>query len=121
MASYRLTLTASLLMLSTALAAAVECRSVGGQLNGEPVTAVRHATLVGKKLRLGGVFNSVRSPIRLLPCVPLKSGILCEREFGPVVVTVMTNGKRMIETVTSLADGKEQASIAYVCNGNLKP
>jgi hypothetical protein len=120
MLSQRITLAFSLFVLTAAPAVAVECRSVGGHLNGEPVTAVRQATLIGKKLRLGGVFNSVRSPSRSLSCLPLHAGILCEREFGPVVVSVMTNKKRMIETVTSLADGKEQASVAYVCNGYLK-
>ena len=108
-------------LVSASLALAVECRSLGGHLNGEPVTsATRHATLNKGKLTLTGTFNGVTSPRRILNCSPLAAGILCERVFGPVLVTVITNGKRMIETVKALETGQEQAGLSYLCNGTLK-
>lgn len=105
------------LLLSTASAGAVECHSVAGMLNGQLVTATRQATLSKSTLTLSGKMSGKSMPRRALPCVALAKGVLCERTFGPVVVTVMTNGKRMIETVTDPRTKRELASFAYVCSG----
>jgi hypothetical protein len=99
---------------------AVECKAVGGHINGEPVAATRRAKISGYKIVLNGTFGGVKGPTRTLPCTPLYSGVLCERLFGPVLITVMTNRNRMLETVTDRATGREQAKFSYVCNGPLK-
>jgi hypothetical protein len=107
------------LLATTFPALAIECHSVGGHLDRRPVSAVRIATLKGSQLTLNGTFNAERSPTRKLPCVRLHSGVLCERQFGPVFVTIMSNESRLLETVTDPA-GNEIASIAYQCSGRLR-
>jgi len=110
---------AIMLMPVSVSAASVTCRSVGGYFNGQPVSAVRHAAMRRSVLTLSGTFNSKKSPARQLDCVKLYSGVMCARKFGPIGITVMTNRKKMVETVTD-PNGNEIASIAYQCNGSFK-
>lgn len=92
---------------------------MAGMLNGERVSATRQASLTGNTLRLSGRMKGAAMPQRSLSCVGLAKGIWCERRFGPVSVTVMTNNRRMIETVTD-AKGREVASFAYQCDGSFR-
>lgn len=114
-----------LLLIGTALLAsitsahALECRSVGGHFDNQPVSAIRVVTISGAGITLNGIFNGERSPTRTLACVRLKSGVLCERAFGPVNVSVMSNRDKLLEVVTDPA-GNEIASVAYKCNGALR-
>jgi hypothetical protein len=111
---------ALLFLLITANSAfAVDCRSVGGHLNGEQVSVFRQVALDGNQLVLSGWFGSTKAPVRVLSCAPLYSGVLCTREFGPVVVTVMSNDARMTETVTDKSTGKEIGGIAYRCDSRI--
>lgn len=111
--------TAIMLMPVSVSASSVTCRSVGGYFNGQPVSAARHATLHRSVLTLSGTFNSKKSPARQLDCVKLYSGVMCARKFGPIGITVMTNGTKMVETVTD-PNGNEIANIVYQCNGSFK-
>lgn len=111
---------AALFMATTVTAGATDCKSVGGHLEGRPVTAVRHVKISGKSMFLSGTFNGVLSPRRKLNCAALHAGVYCEKAFGPVLVTVMTNGNRMTETVAALSNGAEQAGISYVCDTPMK-
>ncbi|MER9302915.1 hypothetical protein [Mesorhizobium sp. M0496] len=104
-----------ILMASTASAGAVECRSAAGILNGLRVAAVRQANLRGTTMTLTGKLAGKSMPQRSLPCVALAKGVFCGKSFGPVNVSVMTNGTRMIEIVTDSATKNELASFAYVC------
>lgn len=101
-------------------ALAVECRSVGGHVNGQQVSVVRRAVLDDKRLVLSGSFNGSEAPTRVLECVPLNAGIMCTRDFGPIVVTVMSNGARLIETATDRNTGKEVSGVAYSCDDSLR-
>jgi S1-C subfamily serine protease len=98
----------------------VECRSVGAHVNGEPVSIVRRARFHDGQLYLTGTIDSAPSPERVLSCTALEKGILCGRKFGPVTVTIMTNGNTMIETVADSQTSKELAGGAYVCDAVLK-
>lgn len=109
---------ATILCLTTGLRAA-ECKAVAGHIGEKRVVAVRHLRLIGRNLTLSGTFNGVNSPVRTLPCKPLKAGVFCEKSFGPVFVTVMTNGRRMVETLTD-ASGVERAGLAYMCDQAIK-
>jgi hypothetical protein len=100
---------------------AAECRSVGGHLNGHRVAAVRSVKLSSATITLAGTFEGKRAPRRSLPCKVIAKGVYCDRAFDGVIVTVMTNGNRMIENVKDQVTGKEMAGIAYVCNEVMKP
>lgn len=106
----------ALLTISSTAARAAECRSVGGHLNQRPVSVQRQVAIKDGILTLKGAFEGKNSPMRRLPCVALASGVMCEASFGPVIVTVMTNGARMIETVADANTRKEEAGIAYECD-----
>jgi hypothetical protein len=105
---------------------AVDCHSVGGHLNGRPISVVRQLTLNGDQLSLTGWFlesagaSPVKAPLRVLSCVALHAGVLCKQEFGPVTVSVMSNGNRLVETITDRETGKESSGIAYECDGTLQ-
>jgi hypothetical protein len=109
----------SVTLASTCLAA--ECRSVAGQLNGQRVSAVRSVKLSANSIVLGGTFEGKQAPRRRLPCKVLAKGVLCEATFDGVLVSVMTNGKRMIEAVTEPATSRQLANLAYVCDQVMKP
>lgn len=95
---------------------AATCRSVGGHLEGRAVKATRTVRVAGTKIVLGGTFNGKRSPSRSIPCKRIARGYFCDREFDGVIVTVMTNGSRMIETLKGATTGQEIAGISYVCD-----
>ena len=105
---------------------AVDCHSVGGHLNGRPISVVRQVILNGDQLSLTGWFlestgaSPVKAPLRVLSCSALHAGVLCKQEFGPVTVTVMSNGNRLVETITDRGTGKESSGIAYECDGTLQ-
>ncbi len=107
------------LLLCPLAGQAAECVSVSGHFNGKRASMERKVTFSGKTMTLTGKFGNQQAPKRTLDCVALSAGVLCERQFGPVTVTVMTNRKRMIETVTDPA-GKEVAGFAYECEGSLR-
>jgi hypothetical protein len=71
----------------------------------------------GLQMTLSGRMGGKPMPRRLLRCMKLHAGLWCEAPFGPVLITVMTNGSRMTETITARATGAEQAGFAYVCSG----
>jgi hypothetical protein len=98
----------------------IECRSVGAHLNGEPISITRRVHLQGDQLYLTGRIGSDSSPERQLACISLHAGILCERVFGPVTVTIMTNNNRLIETITDPETGREVAGAAYECSRPIK-
>lgn len=111
---------AVLLVLASAIPAlAVECRSVRGHVDRQPVTAERRAELRGDTLHLDGRFEGGTASTRLLPCRELYPGILCTQMFGSLEMTVTTSRNQMIETVTERATGRELANIAYQCSGAL--
>ena len=80
----------------------------------------REVTQVRRQIVLDGKIGKASTPRRTLDCMPLHAGLWCEHQFGPALVTIMTNKKQMIETITDPTSGKEYASIAYVCNGAFK-
>lgn len=104
---------------SSALAA--ECHSVGGQLNGEIVKAARHVEIHPNSMTISGSLNGKPSPRQSLPCKTIAKGVYCNVQFQGVTVTVMTNGRRMIETVTDPSSQKELASFAYDCDREMRP
>jgi hypothetical protein len=111
------------LMIIAALASpagAAECRSVRGHLNGEPVKATRTVALKGKRITVTGTMAGKTMPRRSLPCLKLANGVLCEISFDYVVVSIMTNGKRMVEIVADEASKRELAKLSYVCNAEIK-
>lgn len=109
-------ISAAFFLLSTCLASAAECHSVGGHINGAPATSIRTAKVQGARLDLSGVMDGNAMPKRTLSCLSLAEGVWCESAFGPVSVIVMTNGKLMTETVLDSKTGKEVAAFSYVCN-----
>lgn len=102
-------------------ARAAECLSVAGQLNGKRVAVTRSVWLKPGKITLSGSMNGVKSPRRQLPCKTLAKGVYCDGMFDGVLVSVVTNGRRMIETITDPQTGKEIASFAYKCDRAMKP
>lgn len=112
---------ALLLIVTSAVAAqAVECRSVGGHVEGTPVQAMRTVKLTGTTMTLTGSIDGNRTPTQKLKCRALAKGVLCEAVVGRAAVMVMTNGTRMTETVTDRVDGHEAAGIAYVCRSAIR-
>ncbi|CZT36349.1 hypothetical protein [Rhizobium sp. 9140] len=102
-------------------AAAAECRSIGGHLNGQLVKATRHVELKPKSMTVSGTLNGKRSPRQSLPCRTIAKGVYCETQFQGVIVTIQTNGRRMIEAVTDPSSRRELASFAYECDRVMKP
>jgi hypothetical protein len=63
----------------------------------------------------------MKSPRQPLPCKTIAKGIYCDAKFHGAIITVVTNDRRMIETVTDPVSKKEYASIAYECDRVMKP
>jgi len=108
------------LTVSAALGA-TECRSIAGQLNGKSANAVRQVEFLSNAIALSGTLNGVRSPRQSLPCKTIAKGVYCDAKFHGAIVTVMTNGRRMIETVIDPVSKREYASFAYECDRVMKP
>jgi hypothetical protein len=102
-------------------AQAAECKAVAGMINGQRTTAVRSVQLSPGRIALAGKMAGRPMPRRTLPCKNLAKGVLCEGLFDGVLVSVMTNGKRMIEHVSDPSTRKELAAFAYTCNQVMKP
>jgi hypothetical protein len=97
-------------------AAAAQCTSVGGHINGKPVQITRQVVIKKNVMTLAGRMNGKPMPTRKLPCTKMESGYYCEVMAGPVYVTAVTNGRRLIETVNRSDNKAEQAGVAYECN-----
>lgn len=109
---------AGLLCCATS-AFAVECTSVGAHLSGQPIVLNRRVQLKGSTLLIQSI-GETRTPVRRVTgCKRLASGLLCATNFHGAEVTIMTNGRRMIERVTAPDTGQELAAGAYECNGAL--
>ena len=100
---------------------AADCRSIAGQMNGQSVVAVRRVELFATSIILSGTLDGMKSPRHSLPCKALAKGVYCDAIFKGAIVTVMTNGRRMIETVADPTSKKEYASVVYECNRVMKP
>ena len=118
--SQRTAFTICAVLLTSVPALPATCRSVAGHVNETVASAVRSAAIKGSMITLGGRMNGKAMPRRSLPCQKLAKGVLCGGAFGPVNVTVTTNGNRMIESVTSASTGEEQAGFAYQCDGPMR-
>lgn len=100
---------------------AAECKTVAGHMNGKSVQAIRQVELVPNAISLSGTLNGVKSPRQTLPCKTIAKGVYCDAKFHGAIITVMTNGRQMIETVTDPVSNKEYASLAYECDRVMKP
>jgi hypothetical protein len=101
--------------LTASPAAAVQCTSVGGHINGKPVQITRQVVIKGDMMTLAGQMNGKPMPTRKLPCMKMETGYYCEVTAGPVYVTTVTNGNRLIETVNRSDTKAEQAGVSYQC------
>jgi hypothetical protein len=90
-------------------------------INGQRTSSVRSVVLKPGRIYLSGRIAGKAMPSRTLPCKNLAKGVLCEGTFEGVLISVMTNGKRMIESVTDPSTRKELAAFAYTCNKVMKP
>lgn len=98
-----------------------ECHSVAGMINGQRATSVRTVELKLGRIYLSGKMAGKPMPSRTLACKSLAKGVLCEGTFEGVLVSVMTNRKRMLESVTDPSTHKQLAAFAYTCNQVMKP
>lgn len=119
--SIRLALVGGFILFAGCVAVqAATCNSVGGHFEGRRVEAVRQVIIKGRTLAISGTFNGERMSARTLSCRKLAKGVWCEAQFGPVNVAIITNGRRMMETVRSKVTNRELAGIAYVCDAAVK-
>lgn len=110
-----------LLLSSAGAEAAISCRAVGGHINGQPPGAAvtRVVSIAGNRMTLSGKIGARAMPRRQLACAPIAKGVFCEATFSGASVTVMTNGARMVETVTNPFTGEELAG-TYACGAAIK-
>lgn len=101
--------------LATGFANAAQCTSVGGHINGKPVQITRQVDIKRNMMTLAGRMNGKPMPTRKLPCMKMETGYYCEVTAGPVYVTAVTNGSRLIETVNRSDTKAEQAGVSYQC------
>lgn len=120
MKSAMTTAIAGLLLLVPSVAGAVECRSVDGRWGERRVSAVRQVTVVGQTIVVTGTFEGKPSAQRTLACVPNENGVYCEARYGPLIVSIMSEGARLFETVVDLSIAREQVRLTYQCDGAIR-
>lgn len=111
---------AGLLLLIPSAAKAVECRSIEGRWGNMRVSAVRQIEVIGNRIAVTGTFNGKPSAPKTLGCVPGDNGVVCEARFGSLIVLVMTIGTRMFESVVDVSIAREQVSLTYQCDGEIR-
>lgn len=94
---------------------AVDCVSSGGHIDGQPASVVRQATLLGDRLSLKGGFDQAS----VVSCTSVDTGVWCRNESGPLDVTVIATGNKLLESIADRASGREQVGLAYICDGPL--
>jgi hypothetical protein len=99
---------------------AAQCRSVSGDPNDVQASATREANLERSRITLTGLMAGQVMPSRVLTCAPTFEGVYCDRRFGPTVVTIMTDGTQMTETITVARTNQKISTISYVCDAPLK-
>lgn len=111
-----------LLLLSSApsVADAVECRSVEGRWGNMRATAVRQVEVIGDRIAVTGTFNGKPSAPKTLGCVSGENGVTCEARFGSLIVLIISNGTRMFESVVDVSIAREQVSLTYQCDGEIR-